>query len=49
MVIDPNNRFLTAEKSSLNGHHDLQYLDVTTTFTSFNSFTTFSKVIFVII
>ena len=34
------------QKALLNGPHDRQYLDVTTTFTNFNSFSTFSKTIF---
>ena len=32
----------------MNGHYDRQYLDVTTTFNNFNSFATFSKIIFAI-
>ena len=47
-VIGRRNRACDCRKASLNGYHDRQYLDVTTTFTNFNSFTTFSKTIFVI-
>ena len=43
MVTDHCNRVCDCQKASLNGHHDCQYLDGTTTFTNFNSFTTFSK------
>ena len=35
------------QKALLNGHHDGQYLDLTT-LPNFNSFTTFSKTIFAI-
>ena len=36
-----HNRVCDCQKVSLNSHHEDQYLDVTTTFTNFNSFTTF--------
>ena len=42
-VIGRRNSACNCRKASLNGHHDHQYLDVTTTFTNFNSFITFSK------
>ena len=48
MVIDCCNRACDCRKASLNGYHDWQYLDVTKTFTNFDSFTTFSKTIFAI-
>ena len=45
MVIDHRNKVCDCQKASLNGQHDCQYLDVITTFTNFNYFTT-SKTIF---
>ena len=36
MVIDRCNRVSDHRKALLNGHHDRQYLDVTTTLTNFN-------------
>ena len=48
MVIDRRSRACDRQKASLNGHDDRQYLDVTTTFTNFNFFTTFYKTIFTI-
>ena len=47
-VIDRRNRACDCPKAMLNSCHDCQYLDVTTTFTNFNSFTTFYKTIFAI-
>ena len=47
-VTDCRNRVCDCRKASLNGRHDWQYLDVTTTFTNFNSFTKFSQTIFAI-
>ena len=47
MVIDRRSRACDRQKASLNGHHDRQYLDVTTSFTNFNFFT-FYKTIFAI-
>ena len=47
-VIDRRNKVCDCQKALLNSHHGPQYLDVTTTFTSFNYFTTFSKTIFAI-
>ena len=44
-VIDRRNRVCDHGKASLNGHHDRQYLDATTTVANFNSFATFSKTI----
>ena len=35
MIVDHRNRDCDCRKASLNGHHDCQYLDVATTFTSF--------------
>ena len=43
MVIDCCNRVCNCQKASLNGHHDRQYLDVTTTFTNFNFLQLFLK------
>ena len=48
MVIDSCNRACNCQKASLNGQPDHKYLDVTITFTNFNSFKTFSKTIFAI-
>ena len=48
MAIDHFNRVFDGQRALLNGHHDCQYLDVTTTFTKFNYFATFSKAIFAI-
>ena len=48
-VIDRRNRVCDRRKASLNGYHDRQYQDVTTTFTYVNTFTTFSKTIFAIV
>ena len=48
MVIDHRIRVSDRRKASLNGHHDRQYLDVTTTFTNFISFAIFYKTIFAI-
>ena len=45
MVIDRCSKVCDRRKASLNGHHDCRYLDVTTTFTNFNSLTIFSKTI----
>ena len=38
-----SNSVCDCRKALLNGGHDCQYLDVTTTFANFNTFTTFSK------
>ena len=46
MVTDRRNRAFDHRKAMLNGQHDCQYLDMTTTFINFNSFTTFSKTTF---
>ena len=46
LVIDRRNRICDRRKVSLNGHHDRQYVDITTTFTNFKSFITFSDRIF---
>ena len=43
-----HNRACDPQNALFNGHHDRQYLDVATTFTDFNSFTTFSKTIFTV-
>ena len=48
MVIDRRNRVCDRQKALLNGHHDRQYLDITTTFTNFKSFVTFFQRIFAI-
>ena len=40
--MDHRNRVCDCQKALLNGHHDRQYLDVTTYFTNFNSSTTFT-------
>ena len=47
-VIDCRKMVCDREKASLIGHHDRQYSHVTTTFTNFIFFTTFSKAIFAI-
>ena len=46
MVIDRRNKTCDCQKVLLNGHHDCQYLDVTTTFTHFLFLHLFSKTIF---
>ena len=46
--IDRHNRACDRRKTLLNGHHRHHYQDVATTFTDFNSFTTFSKTVFAI-
>ena len=46
LVIDRRNRICDRRKAWLNGHHDRQYVDITTTFTNFKSFITFSDRIF---
>ena len=48
MVIDHHNRVCDRQEALLIGHHDHQHLDVTIAFNNFNSFTTFSRTIFVI-
>ena len=47
MVIDRPNRDYDHQKASLKGHHDRQYLELTT-LPNFYSFTMFSKTIFAI-
>ena len=48
MDIDRCNRDFDRQKASLNGHHDSQYLDLTT-LPNFNYFTAFSRTIFAIV
>ena len=48
MVTDYRNRICDCRKASFKGHQDWKNLDVTTTFSDFNSLTTSSKTIFAI-